>query len=146
MSQFDGFVVGVDTCPLGWFATAIDTDGVETGTYEELEEVTEAYSRADRILVDIPIGFPTNERRRYDERARNLLGSRGNSVFYPPCRRAAEASDYQEASDKHRDAIGYGLYQEAYHISPKILEVAEVVGTNTTGRSERAIRNSASRH
>ncbi|WP_254525780.1 DUF429 domain-containing protein [Natrinema caseinilyticum] len=133
MSAQDKTVVGVDACPVGWFATVIDADGVRTRTYEAFEELNDLYAEADRILVDIPIGLPKDERRRCDEDARDLLGSRGLSVFYPPCRTAAEHSDYQQASDEHRDKIGNGLSQQAHSIGPKILEVADVVGERYDG-------------
>jgi predicted RNase H-like nuclease len=133
MSTLDEAVVGVDACPLGWFATVIDADGVRTETYEGFAELRETYSDADRILVDIPLGLPQDERRRCDEDARDLLRSRGISVFYPPCRSAAELSDYQAASDEHRNRIGYGLSQQAHNIGRKILQVADTVGERYDG-------------
>lgn len=126
-------VVGVDACPVGWIATVIDADGIRTEVHDKFELLSEAYAEADRILVDIPIGLPEDERRRCDEDARNLLGSRGISVFYPPCRSAAELTDYQEANDEHRDQIGYGLSQQAHNIRRKILQVADVVGEQYDG-------------
>lgn len=133
MSTLGGTVVGVDACPVGWFATVIDADVVRTETYEEFEILSEAYPEVDQILVDIPIGLPEAERRRCDENARDLLGSRGISVFYPPCRSAAEHTDYPEANDEHRDRIGYGLSQQAHNIGRKILQVADVVGERYDG-------------
>ncbi|WP_367996073.1 DUF429 domain-containing protein [Haloferax volcanii] len=133
MSTHDRFVVGVDACPLGWLATVIDADGVRTETYEEFDELYETYADVDQILVDIPIGFPEGERRRCDEDASDLLGSRGISVFYPPCRSAAELEDYQKASDEHRDRIGHGLSRQAHNIRQKILQVSDVVGERYDG-------------
>lgn len=133
MPTLNETVFGVDACPLGWFVTVIDPDGVRTETYEEFANLYETYSRADRVLVDIPIGLPENERRRCDEAARDVLGSRGISVFYPPCRSAAEHTDYQEASDEHKEQIGHGLSQQAHNISGKILEIADVVGEHYDG-------------
>ncbi|ELZ77478.1 hypothetical protein C456_03036 [Haloferax volcanii DSM 14919] len=133
MATHDRSVVGVDACPLGWLATVIDADGVRTETYEEFDELYETYADVDQILVDIPIGFPGGERRRCDEGASDLLGSRGISVFYPPCRSAAELEDYQNASDEHRDRIGYGLSRQAHSIRQKILQVSDVVGERYDG-------------
>ncbi|MFC4437475.1 MULTISPECIES: DUF429 domain-containing protein [Natrialbaceae] len=126
-------IVGVDACPIGWFATVIHNDGVRTETYEEFETLSETYTEADRILVDIPIGLPEDERRRCDEDASDLLGSRGMSVFYPPCRSAAELTHYEEANDEHRDQIGHGLSQQAHNIGRKSLQVADVVGERYDG-------------
>jgi predicted RNase H-like nuclease len=138
MSRLNKTVVGVDACPFGWLATVIDADGVRTETYEGFGELREAYSNADRILVDIPLGLPENERRRCDEDASDLLGCRGISVFYPPCGSAAELSDYQAASDEHRDRIGHGLSQQAHNIARKILQVGDVVG----GQYDSVVRES----
>ena len=133
ISTLDKSVVGVDACPLGWLATVIDADGVRTETHEQFDELYETYAKADQILVDIPIGLPEDERRRCDEDASDLLGSRGISVFYPPCRSAAELTEYQEASDEHRDRIGYGLSRQAYSIGRKIVQVADVIGERYDG-------------
>lgn len=133
MTTPDDTVVGVDACPLGWVATVIDGDGVRMETYSEFERLSQAYAEVDRIFVDIPIGLPEDGRRQCDEDAHDLLGSRGISVFYPPCRSAAELNDYQEAKDEHQDKIGYGLSQQAHYISRKILQVADVVGKQYDG-------------
>ena len=126
-------IIGVDSCPVGWFATVIDTDGVRTETFEEFKILSETYDGVDRILVDIPIGLPEGERRRCDEDARDLLGSRGLSVFFPPCQSAAELTSYEEASGEHRSQIGHGLSQQAHSISRKILQVADVVESQYNG-------------
>lgn len=133
MTAPDSTVVGVDACPLGWFATVIADDRVETDTFEEFEKLTNAHSEADDIFVDIPIGLPEEARRRCDEKSRNLLGSRSLSVFYPPCQNAAKRSDYQKASNEHREQTGHGLSRQAHNIREKILEVAEVVGEEYDG-------------
>ncbi len=125
--------VGVDACPLGWLATKIDPTGITTESYEEFEKLRRAYTDVDRILVDIPIGFPDDDRRRCDEDASDLLGSRGLSVFYPPCRVAAERDDYSRASEVHEEQIGHGLSQQAYSIREKIIEVTDVVGGEYDG-------------
>ena len=133
MSTFDGVALGVDSCPLGWLATVIDSGKLRTETYENFEKLRETYTDADRILVDIPIGFPDGERRRCDEEARDLLGCRGVSVFYPPCRSAALLDEYQEANNEHENQIGHGLSQQAHSISEKILEVTDAVGRDYEG-------------
>ncbi len=102
-------------------------------TFEEFEDLLGTYSEAHQILVDIPIGLPRDERRQCDHDAKELLGCRALSVFYPPCRTAAEKNDYQEANDEHREQTGHGLSRQAYNISPKILEVDGVVGDGYDG-------------
>lgn len=126
-------VVGVDACPFGWFVTVLEDDSVRTEAYESFGEAYQTYSEAGRILVDIPIGLPTDSRRRCDEQARELLGCRGLSVFYPPCPSAARCDDYEKANEEHRDRVGHGLSQQAYSIREKILEVDAVVDDRYDG-------------
>ena len=126
-------VVGVDGCPAGWFVTVIEDGTVSTDTFEQFERVHETYSAAIRILVDIPIGLPTEHRRRCDEAASDLLGCRGNSVFYPPSNSAIDHDTYEKASEAHRTNIGRGLSQQAFHIRGKIREVREIVGDEYEG-------------
>lgn len=122
-------VLGVDACPAGWFATIVDDTDTRTACYDTFDELSDTHADADRILVDIPIGLPEDARRQCDIVAKNLLGSRGASVFYPPCRVAAEQDDYESANDKHRAHLEHGLSQQAYSISEKILAVNDVVDT-----------------
>lgn len=133
MPRTERTVVGADACPVGWFATVIDADGVRYETYEAFENLRDDYLDADRILVDIPIGLPDSDRRRCDEDACDLLGSCGISVFYPPCRSAVELSDYEAANEEHRDEIGHGLSQQAHNIRQKILKVDDIVGNHYDG-------------
>lgn len=127
-------VVGVDACSAGWFATVLSDDDVTTACFENFADLAEEYSDAVRILVDIPIGLPTNSRRRCDVAAKDLLGCRGSSVFYPPCVSAAEKDDYDDANAEHRDQMGHGLSQQAHAISQKIIEVEEVVDDTYDGQ------------
>lgn len=122
-------VAGVDACPVGWIATVITPDGTEIDVFEEFEALVETYSGADRILVDIPIGLKAESRRRCDVEAKELLGSRGLSVFYAPCESAVDGKheSYQEAKTVHKDHVGNGLSQQAHSIAPKIQAVRAVV-------------------
>lgn len=126
-------VLGADACPAGWFVTVIDSGNVSTDTFGAFERLMDEHAGAHHVLVDIPIGLPTDERRRCDKEARDLLGCRGNSVFYSPSEGAIECTDYDEANDTHRDDLGHGLSQQAFHISDKIREVRSVVGSQYDG-------------
>ena len=121
-------VVGADACPAGWFVTVLEHDHARTDQCPTFEELSDTYEDVDRILVDIPIGLPTDERRRCDVNARDLMGCRGNSVFHPPSEKAIECDDYATANERHRDSIGNGLSQQAFHIREKIREVRDSVG------------------
>lgn len=129
----DGTYVGADACPAGWLVTVIENQSVVVETYGKFSQIRDSYAGADRILVDIPIGLPAENRRRCDEQARSLLGCRGNSVFYPPCESAVACDDYDEANSAHRDSVGNGLSQQAFHIGDKIRDVESVVGDRYDG-------------
>lgn len=126
-------VVGADACPAGWFVTVIEQETVSTAAYERFEEIRETHAGADRILVDIPIGLPTDVRRRCDTKASDLLGCRGNSVFYPPSESAIECDDYDEANARQQASTGNGLSQQAFNIGQRIREVNSVVGSRYDG-------------
>lgn len=134
MSNDGSTVVGIDACPSGWFATVLDTDDISTEVFGDFEDLCTTYDSAKRILVDIPIGLPEVERRQCDIDARELLGSRGNSVFFPPCRAAIDCDDYQDANEEHCSQIGHGLSVQAYSIGDKIREVNQVVEQEYDGR------------
>lgn len=118
--------VGVDACPYGWFVTVLTEATIETRLYEDFAEVR-ADNQAARVFVDIPVGLPTGSRRRCDIKARDLLGCRSSSVFFPPCKSAAAIDEYDEANREHREEMSHGLSQQAHAISDKISEVQAVV-------------------
>ncbi|MFC6734446.1 DUF429 domain-containing protein [Haladaptatus sp. DYSN1] len=124
--------VGVDACPYGWFATVLTGGSIETELYEDFSAVHSDYQEA-RMFVAIPIGLPTGSRRHCDIEARDILGCRGNSVFFPPCESVALIGDYDEANARHREDMGHGLSQQAHAISDKINEVGAVVGETYDG-------------
>lgn len=134
MSPSKVAVVGVDACPLGWVATVIEDDITNIETYVKFGELTESYSDAARILVDIPIGLPETERRRCDRKARELLGCRKSSVFFPPCSVAIDKGNHDMANKAHREQLGHGLSQQAHYISPKIQQVSIVAGEQYDGQ------------
>ena len=126
-------VVGADSCPVGWFVTVLDGVSLKTKTHEQFEDVVATHRDVKRILVDIPIGLPRDQRRRCDIEAKDLLGCRGGSVFFSPSERAARHEDYDCANEAHRQSIGHGLSQQAHAICDKINEVATVVDDRYDG-------------
>lgn len=124
--------IGADACPIGWFVTEIQDGNARTEGYPCFEKLYDAHSDADQILVDIPIGSSVDQRRRCDTRAKDLLGCRGLSVFYPPVETAVECESYVEASRAHKESTGNGLSQQAFNITDKIREVATVIDDQDT--------------
>lgn len=123
--------VGVDACPYGWFATVLTGGSIDTELYEDFSEV-HSDNQGARMFVDIPVGLPTESRRRCDIEARSL-GCRGNSVFFQPCESAADIEDYDEANRIHQEEMEHGLSQQAHAISDKINEVRAVVNGTYDG-------------
>lgn len=126
-------VVGVDACPAGWLVTTLNDGTVTVDAYGQFEQVRDSHTDADRILVDIPIGLPSDGRRRCDTLAKDLLGCRGGSVFYAPSESAIQYVDYEDAKEEHEEDIGHGLMMQAHNLRDKILEVRAVVGDDYDG-------------
>lgn len=118
--------IGVDGARDGWAVAAVDFAArVDLRRVDDLEDIFERWPAAEQIWVDIPIGLPfDDEVRACDTMARRALaGGRASSVFTPPCRRALEAENHEEASRINREVTGRGLSIQAWHLGAKILEV-----------------------
>lgn len=119
--------LGVDGCKAGWFFVAVGPgDEAEFGVFQNIDQLFKAYSNAKWILIDIPIGLPseTSPSRSCDIEARKLLGlKKASSVFSPPCRDALKAISYTEAKQINLSILGRGLTLQTYHISKKIKQV-----------------------
>lgn len=129
-----GRVVGLDGCAGGWFAVWSDTDqqSLQSKLYENLADVFADHGEADRLLVDIPIGFESSTARECDILARRRLGARGVSVFPAPCRAVVEyrqregtAATYERANEIQRKHLESGISQQAWNITSKIAAMDE---------------------
>jgi len=125
-----GRVVGVDGCAGGWFAVWADSDGLHHDRYKTVCDLFAAHGDADRLLVDIPIGFESSTARECDRLARQRLGSRGVSVFPTPCRavveyrqQAGEAASYARANRLQREHLDAGISQQAWNITGEIAAI-----------------------
>jgi predicted RNase H-like nuclease len=127
--------VGVDACRRGWFAAHIDEDGT-TGVevFDNFGTLWAAYSRAERILVDIPIGLPEDSLRACDAEARALLKTRRSSVFQVPVRAAVYALTYSDANDHNFAAVGRRLSRQTWNITHSIRDVDGVLRMNESAR------------
>ena len=116
--------VGVDGCRDGWFAVTA-RDGVATfELFPDIQSLWRVHRAAKRILIDIPIGLPTNSPRTCDLEARRLLpAARRSSVFPVPCRGAVHAPDYRTACAINARQIGKRLTKQTWNICPKIAEI-----------------------
>jgi predicted RNase H-like nuclease len=132
-------VLGVDGCPGGWCAVALDVaaDTVGARDTQVLGSFADVLvSPAEAICVDIPIGLLDRPgRRTCDVEARRLLGrGRASSVFAPPSRRALAFDDYVGASETNFQLTGRHLNKQSFNIAAKVREVDEAMKSGMQGR------------
>jgi len=116
----------VDACRSGWIAIKFTGGCVEVDLRDEFSEIHEGVNDDGTVLVDIPIGLPDEGRRGCDEDAKDLLGCRGNSVFYAPTRKSVfefGENEYEAANQESKERTGNGISRQAWNIIPKIKEV-----------------------
>jgi predicted RNase H-like nuclease len=135
----NGFYVGIDGCPAGWFSVCIGPKNqVEYDIFSSFEEVWNQHKDATAILVDIPIGLPWRDfpRRQCDRRARQVLSPlRHNSVFSPPCRETMDAENYTEACNINEENCGRMLSMQTWNIIPKIRQADKLLTTKRKARN-----------
>jgi predicted RNase H-like nuclease len=118
--------VGLDWAGRGWFAVILEEDdGWETALFPTIWSCWKYHSDADRILVDVPIGLPTDARRACDVEAKAKLGRRGRSVFYAPVREAVYEDTLADAKATNEAAADFSVQNQAWSIVPRIREVDE---------------------
>jgi len=120
--------VGVDGCPSGWFAVTCGGDPPTAAQYSSIDELWEANKHASRILIDIPIGLPSINRRTCDVKAKQQLGCRGSSVFYTPSRAVLNVSSHKEMNRVNKRETSHGVSAQTHALMPKITEVDEFLG------------------
>jgi predicted RNase H-like nuclease len=74
--------VGVDWASGVWFAVVIGEKQKNSGFYVTVYDLWGDIEDIDRLLIDIFIRLTEYEKRRCDREAKDVLGKRGNSVFY----------------------------------------------------------------
>lgn len=117
-------VLGVDGCKGGWVAVAL-----EDGHYAEAWSVTTFSDLVDdsaiAIGVDIPLGETRPGEREAEAAAKEFLG-RGQKakVFTPPPLAAASATTFAAACEIAIEVFGKKITQQAWHLLPKMLDVA----------------------
>lgn len=128
--------VGIDSCPKGWFYAIItDSEGCETDIAPNIGWLWNRFYNAALILIDIPIGLPSNSHRACDIAARKFLGpERASSVFPPPCRETIYARDYETACRINQENSGKKISMQTWGISPKIREVDDFLKEHPNAR------------
>lgn len=127
--------VGVDGCKAGWFVVTRNAGGLEWRLFSTVDELASAFSGAERILIDVPIGLPWADApiRPCDRIARQILGKpRKASVFPVPCREALAANGIEQARRINQKCIGRSVGKQTWGISEKIRQVDKFL---TSGRN-----------
>ena len=127
----DPLYVGADVASGSWIAVAFDAEGFDHATvFAEVGDLWLEYEeRAERILLDVPIGLVEDgsAERACDSLAREVLGSRSRAVFTPPVREATRKRRYPAAKRVNERKTGKGLTKQAFAISDDIAAVDELL-------------------
>lgn len=117
--------VGVDGCRFGWIAVSKLDGNLSYRLSPNIAELLEAFSDAERLFIDIPIGLPWRATpiRPCDAMARYRLKVRRSSVFPVPCRAAVFARSVERATALNIAELGRSLSQQTWGICSKIAEV-----------------------
>ncbi len=119
---------GIDGCRGGWLVVECDTDRrfcAPARVCRTIGELTDCLPGVPLALIDIPIGltdYPGGVRK-CDEVAREMLGPRRSSVFYPVVRQALSARTYAEACAVQKALCGKKPSIQSWNITPRIREV-----------------------
>jgi predicted RNase H-like nuclease len=125
--------VGLDPASRGWFGVVLTDDGWDTDLFPSILSVWKYHSDAERILLGVPIGLPSDGRRACDVAARAKLGPRGRSVFYAPTRDAVYSRNIEEAK-RVNESAGYSVQTGAWSVVPRIREVDEFLDVYPNAR------------
>ena len=126
-------VVGVDGCRAGWVCAFLHATMPRIEVHPDICAVLDRFPIA-LVAIDVPIGLPGRGKRACDSAARQLLGSRGCTVFSAPIRPLLSAKTFPDACRIGRETDGRALSQQCWGIVPKIREVDVVVTTETQQR------------
>ncbi|MFB6296600.1 MAG: DUF429 domain-containing protein [Halobacteriales archaeon] len=125
--------VGLDWASKGWFGVVLTDGGWETDLFPSILSVWKYHSDAERILIDTPIGLPSDGRRACDVAARERLGRQGRRVFYAPTREAVYSRNIDEAKAVN-EAAGFSIQSQAWSLVPRIREVDEFLDVYPSAR------------
>ncbi len=122
----DNTYLGIDSCSYGWVSFILNQKQWNIEIFRNINSLWKKYYDSKLILIDIPIGLRSEgaKARLCDTAARiYLTKKRSSSIFPTPCRKALDASSYQEANNINRELTGKGLSKQTYNIMSKIKEV-----------------------
>lgn len=128
--------IGVDGCKGGWLMLRFEQNGEWTwDLFTDITSLWAAHGMPRRLLIDIPIGLPINDRRKCDTAAREKLTRlRSSSVFPIPTREAMQASSYLRGCSINQAILGVKISKQTWNIRNKILEVDSWLQSHPTNQ------------
>lgn len=128
------FTVGIDWMKGYWLAAEMRGEEIAIQRYANICEACDAYTHADAVLIDIPVGLPENrdeDLQRPDREARTVLPvKRKSSIFPVPCRQAVYAESEADAKRLNADILGRKMSQQAYGFTKMIRQVDSYLQQN----------------
>ncbi len=125
--------VGLARASRGWFGVVFGDAGWETELFPSVWSLWKYHSDATQVVVDVPVGLPSDGRRRCDVAASERLESR-RGVLYAPVRRAVYQETFPEAAAVNEREAGFGVQRRAWSAVPHIREVDELLDMYPSAR------------
>ena len=130
--------IGLTWAGKGWFGVVLHDDGGwETDLFPSIFSLWKYHSDATSVFIDVPIGLPSEGRRRCDRKAKRRLGNHHGSVFYAPVREAVYEGNVEDAKEINERA-GYSIQNQVWSVVPRIREVDEFLDTYPSARDRLA--------
>jgi len=135
-------IAGVDGCKGGWLVAIVEVKG-KRHSFEltcmpppitNFSDVLWATKGCKVVCIDIPIGLSDRDRRRCDQKAKEILGNRQCCVFFAPIRPILSYKRYPAANRTSRCLSGHGLSIQSFNIMDKIHQVDSVMTPNKQKR------------
>jgi predicted RNase H-like nuclease len=127
--------VGLGWASRGWFGVILYEGGeYETDLFPSVWSVWKYHSDAERILIDSPIGLPSERRRRCDVTAKEKLAHRQGAVLYTPTRDAVYQQNLDDAKAENEAAADFSIQNQAWSVVPRIREVDEFLDMYPSAR------------
>jgi len=119
-----GVHVGVAGASKGWLGIVLNDGGWEFDLFPSLLSLWKYHSDADRILIDVPVGLPSDGKRACDVAAKRHLQRRQGSVSYTPVREAVYQTNIERAREITERA-GFSVQNQVWGNVARIREVDE---------------------
>jgi len=123
--------IGIDGCSKGWVCAIISKNILSVKLYSSIDSIISGVSTCNVILIDMPIGLPSNQyHERPDNIARRVISKRASSIFPVPCRQAVYAPSANQAYLENERILGKKFTPLTLGIIPKIREIDEFLQNN----------------